>query len=379
MKYTSTEGILVRYEVGEQHWYVQPRRSDVHPEEKFACPDPYEATLELDGGRVLLTMLGDSAIEIVPPTEELRINLRLHRGRVVLQRGTTVEPPVTVGLVIDQQAWVMELTDPATAAGVEVRIRSPYRAEPPKEGSWAQAATFVAKGSVRFPAADQDVPPITAGSMRWLIPPAADDPPSNETLTAAWIDPAQRQTSATLRRYGALFEKEFDPATAVDLSIPAVSKDPRPKIAELATRCLAVTESVPSLVAALARSEHAEVRHAAAIGLRAWLVQSVDRQAILKRELSTHYVGDEVTPVYRLLVGITPQEAKDKLLSLQLVEWLRGNYVEVRELTIGQLERLANRRYDYRPLGTASQREPGIQRWLAHIEREGAIVRPDQP
>jgi len=116
---------------------------------------------------------------------------------------------------------------------------------------------------------------------------------------------------------------------------------------------------------------------AAAAGIRAWLIQSADRQAVLQRELASHYPGDEALPVYRLLLGITPQEARDKGVSLQLVDYLRSNYVEVRELAIGQLERLANRRYDYRPLGTPSQRDPAIQRWMSHVEREGAIVKPE--
>jgi hypothetical protein len=377
MKYTSTDGILVRLEPADQHWYVQPRRSDIHPQERFACPEPYEAAFDFDNTRVQMTVLGESVVEVLPATDEQRIGIRVHRGRVVIQRGPAADQPVTVAVAVDRNVWTMELTEAATVVGIEVRLRTPYRAEPPMEGVWYQAAAFVGKGSVRFLKADSNVPAVTAGSMRWLVAPAADDPAPSETLTAVWIDPQQRQTSATLRRYATLFEKEFDPATAVDLSIPALVKDARPKIAELAVRCLAVTESYPALVTALARSEHAEARQAAAAGLRAWLVQSADRQPLLKEELGTHYTGEEAMPVFRLLVGFTPQEAKDKLVSLQLVEWLRSNYVEVRELAIGQLERLANRRYDYRPLGTPSQREPAVQRWLSHIERDGAITKPE--
>ncbi|MDZ4687981.1 MAG: hypothetical protein SH850_23150 [Planctomycetaceae bacterium] len=377
MKYMSNEGVLIRYEAADQHWYVQPRRSEVHAEERFACPDPYEAAFDLDNSRALMTMLGDSVVEILPASETQRLGLRVHRGRVILQRGPAGDQPVSVAVAVDQQTWTLELPDAESTVGIEVRLRSPYRAEPPMEGAWYQAAAFVGRGSVRFLKADANVPAVTAGSMRWLMAPAANDPQSTDPLTAVWLDPQQRQTSATLRRYATLFEKEFDPATAVDLSIPALVKDPRPKIAELAVRCLAVTESYPNLVTALVRSEHAEARQAAVAGLRAWLVQSADRQALLKQELSMQYPGDEALPVYRLLLGFTPQEGKDKLVSMQLVDWLRSNYVEVRELAIGQLERLANRRYDYRPLGTPSQREPGIQRWLAHIEREGAIVKPE--
>ncbi|OYW19110.1 MAG: hypothetical protein B7Z55_09475, partial [Planctomycetales bacterium 12-60-4] len=106
-------------------------------------------------------------------------------------------------------------------------------------------------------------------------------------------------------------------------------------------------------------------------------IQDAERVEVLKQELSQHYPAEESTAVYRLLIGFTPNDARDRLTSLMIVEWLRSNFVEVRELAIEQLQLLTGRRYDYRPLGSPSQREPGIQRWLGHVDREGALVKPE--
>jgi hypothetical protein len=358
---------------------VQPRRSEIHPEERFACPDPFEAAFDLDNGRLLLTTLGETVFEVLPPTNEQRLGLRLHRGRVVVQRGpaSANEPLTSVVVAVGEQHWSLELLEPSATIGVEVRFRRPFRFEPPADGVWYTAATFVQRGSLRFAGQDPNLPPLPAGAMHWLAAPAADEQSPADGLSATWIDPQQRQTSATVRRYATLFEKEFDAATAIDLSIPALVRDKQPRMAELAVRSLALTESYPALVNALARSDHAEARSAAATGLRDWLIQSANRQPLLRQELSGHFSGDDAVPAFRLLVGITPQEAQDRLVSLQVVDWLRSNSPAVRELAIGQLERLANRRYDYRPLGTPSQREPAIQRWVSHIDREGAIVKPE--
>jgi hypothetical protein len=375
MQYTSTEGVLLRYEYGDRHWYVQPRRSEVHAEEIFACPEPFEAQLDIDRGAFKVTLLSDAMLELLPGTEAARQGVRMHRGRAILQPGATGGPErLDFVLQIAGQRWWLHFSGPEAVCAVEVVLREPVGFEQAYNGDGHHAALFVTAGSVRVDVESGESQTLAAGQQRVLT--ALPWPGASTAGVPAWIDPVKRQTGDTLRRFGARFEKQFDATSPVELSMPAVAKDPHPKLAELAARCLSVMESSAALMQTLAQTEHEEARAAAAQGLRLWLGQDKDRGPLLQQELTMLYQAEDAAIVYRLLWGIAPAEARDKIVSLQLVEWLRSNHVEIRELAFQQLVQLTGRKYDYRPLGSPSQREPAIQRWLAHLDREGgALVR----
>ncbi len=374
MQSVGQEGILLRFNPGDQHWYVQPRRSDIHPAETFACPEPYESTLEWDKGDLKATLLGETTVQMLSPTEKQRYGILIRRGRVLLQPGPMAKTPLPVTVQIGSKSHVVMLVSPATVVGIEVKIEDPVGLPTENPPNPWHAVMYVAAGTAEL----ADGAPLSTKQFAWLTTPTAGDNATAASLWPAWLDPVRRVQLSPLKRFAPHFEKEFDPTLAVDLSIPALMRDPKPQIAELAVRCLAITEAYQPLIQALVQSEHEEARAAAAAGLRSWLAIDRENGAILKQELQTHIPGDEARAVERLLWGYTPAEAKDRLVSLELVEWLRSNRVEVRELAFKQLVQLTGRRYDYRPLGTPSQREPAIQRWMAHIAREGALLKTDE-
>lgn len=368
------DGVLLRYSPGERHWYVQPRRSDLHPLETFACPEPYEATFEWDKGDLKATLLGETMVQVLSGTERQRYRLLIRRGRVLLQPGPMAKLPLSIELQFGGQSQVVTLSNAATVVGVEVTVDLPAGLPPENPPDPWHAVLYVVSGSAEVPGGKS----VAAKQFAWLTTPAAGDNVSAASLWPAWLDPIRRDQLSPLKRFAASFEKEFDPTLAVDLSIPALVRDPKPQIAELAVRCLAITESYQPMVQALVQSDHEEARAAAAAGLRTWLMMDRENGTTLKTELQNHLPEDEARAVQRLLWGYTLAEAKDRLVSLELVGWLRSNRKEVRELSFQQLVRLTSRRYDYRPLGTASQREPAIQRWEAHIDREGALLKADE-
>lgn len=374
MQYVSTDGILLRYQRSDQHWYVHEREAELHPEDIYACPEPFEAVLKLDDGQLQATLLGDTVVQILPANERYRIRLNLRRGRLILTRPAEAED-LNIELSASGRHWELSLPTVATVLSVERTIRTPTGQPFPPTPDWSRLALAVAEGSVVVTRPMAEPLELTAGQAEWLsLPP--DDVAIVSAAVPGWIDPQRRTQSTTLRRYSMLFEREFDATAAVDLSIPAIVRDPRPKISELSTRVLGTTESYAELARALVRSEHAESRAAAAEGLRAWLIQDGTRVAQLQEVLRGMYPGEESAPLVRLLEGFSTKDAQDRLTSIRLVELLRSNYVEVRELAIDQLERLTGRRLEYRPLSSASAREQAINRWMGHIEKEGALVKP---
>lgn len=372
MQLVDHEGVLLRYQSSDQHWYVHPRRGELRTGETYACPEPFEADFDLDKGQFRVTLLGESTVEILPVTPTARYGIAVRRGRVILHPAGAAPVPVSVNLQIGAQQFALTLATVETTVAVEVLIREPSG---PMETAPLRGTLYVIAGSAQVGSTG----PMTAGRRFRLTSEPMDAQSMEADLWPAWLDAARRPTLSTLRRYSQLFEKEFDAQQAVDLSIPALIKDPRPKISELGVRCLTITESYAALAQALAQSEHEEARTAAASGLRQWLALDAANRALLRRELESHYPADEARAVDRLLWGYTKTEAQDRLNSLELIEWLRSNHVEVRELAFGQLVQLTGRRYDYRPVGTVSQREAGVQRWLSHVQREGALIKPDAP
>jgi hypothetical protein len=376
MQYASTEGIVLRYDRTDAHWYVEPRRAELHAGEILATPEPYEGEFDFDNGMLRATLLSDSVAEILPATPEHRVRLRLHRGRMMVTTGPAVIEPATTSLelIVDDRSWVFELGSKAECA-VERSFVFPTGSPAPIGTEMSRLAAYGIAGSIQVLGPQLPSTNVPSREIVWLSRPMLE---TDQVVQASptWLDPKQRHSSMTLKRYAMLFEREFQIPVPIDQSIPALMKDPRPKIAELAVRCLGTTESADELVAALARSEHPEARAAAAMGLRVWLIQDPARAELLQEQLRRHYPGDESHPIYRMLLGYSRQDATDPINSRMLVDWLRSSYVEVRELAIEQLERLTGRRYDYRPLSSASLREAGVQRWLGHLDREGALIKP---
>ncbi len=370
MQLVDHEGVLLRYLTTDQHWYVHPRRGELRAGELYACPEPFEADFDIDKGAFRVTLLGDTAMEMLPPAEAARYRLWMRRGRVILHPAGDSPLPVLVQVKLGEQTFAVKFETVETTVAIEAHVQEPSGAMEPNP---LRGTLYVIAGTAQV----DDSGPLAGGRRFRLTSEPMDTLPTDANLWPAWLDAARRPTLSTLRRYSQLFEKEFDAQQAVDLSIPALIKDPRPKIAELGVRCLAITDSYAALAQALAQSEHEEARAAAADGLRQWLGTDAANRMILRRELEAHYPSDEVQAIDRLLWGYTKADAQDRLNSLELIEWLRSNHVEVRELAFGQLVQLTGRRYDYRPLGTVSQREAGVQRWLAHVQREGALIKPE--
>lgn len=374
--YISTEGILLRYEPGEAHWYVLPRRSELHAEETFACPEPFEAQLDVDRGAFKISVLSDTLIDILPGSDAARQGVRLRRGRLVLQGGAGDSPERRLFVVqTGSQSWRLMFAAPQTVCGIEVHWREPVGLETVFPGDQGlMAALTVETGTIQVESGNGPAQTYQPGQRHILIGPGTDAWPSAET----WLNPQRRQATETLRRFGARFEREFDPMLAIDLTIPALTKDPHPKISELATRCLGLLGHLSGLVQALAESEHEESRSAATRGLRLWLGQNREYASLVREELRKRYSDADAEVVYRLLWGLTPMEGKDKILSAQLVELLNHNRVEIRELAFEQMVKLTGRKYEYLPLSSPTRRAPAVQRWRGHLEREGgALIRPD--
>ena len=154
-----------------------------------------------------------------------------------------------------------------------------------------------------------------------------------------------------------------------------VQSSKHPKIAELATRCLASADDYSALVKTLAVCSHEEARFAARDGLRQWLPMNRDYGPQLKEELEKHYSPSDADAVYRMLWGFSRDDVKgSQATSWQFADWMKSSRLEIRELADFWVERLTGRKNEFRASGAQSQRDAFVNRMEIQIRRDNGLV-----
>jgi len=377
--YVSPEGVLLQQNSNDKSWYMVPRQAALKPGTRIACPEPFEAVLEIDHGAMRVTLLGNTQIELGPPTATTPLTIRLIQGRMILGVGKQNDKAWPLGFAIGERTGQLEFGEGESLCGLELLPQEPVGFEQPVSPNLFIEGMYVLGGNLRW--TSDNAAAREAGKSVYLSL-LTDQPALNfgPPISSApdWLDPQRRKVESTLRRFAKQYEKEFELNQPVDSDVRALIRDPRPKISELAVRCLALIDNIPAVVQALAQAEHEDARKAAMNGLRTWLGVSVDRGVLLKQSLAANYErDDQIAALYRLLWGISVEEARMETPSFEILEWLRSDKSEIRELTFANLVRLTGRKYDYRPLATAAQREPAVKRWFEHVSKDGAILKAE--
>lgn len=381
-KYTSAEGIALNYVRREDRWQVLPRRAQVHGGDQLAVPEPFEAAFDVEDGRGVLTLASRTSVRWLGPTENFAFGIEIKRGQVIVRptgAGEGDTPPLTMGVAIRGDLWTLAVNLPGTVCGVDVSPREPtkFEQEPGKDAYFG--GVYVAAGGVRLTDAAGATFEVNAG--QWLQLPLTarqegDEkiPPAAQSLLAVpkWLSPST--PTATARQYARLFEKKFDLTEPVELSIPAVASDGNPEISRLATECLSLIEAYGPLVDVLQRSQHEEARKVAISGLRQWLPQGAENRDKLKEELAQRFPPDESKAVYQLLWGYDQEDAHNRAVSLQLIDWMGHPQIAIRELAFYHVYRLTDKKFDYRPNGTPLQMQSSLNRWRQHVLKEGALL-----
>ena len=381
VQYTSSDGVFLRFDAAEHHWFLAPRQSVVTVGELLASLEPYEASLSFDQGSLRATVLGDSMVRVVGPTDIASTGLDLRRGRVLFQgsRGEA-QRPVALAIVVGQDIWKLELLTPETVCAIEITPREPLRFEKLHDANWYLGTLYVLTGSAKWTSAlgqSQEVADRTGFAITPERGVAAAKPaPISFPTPPDWTD-AQKRKLAPLRRYAGLFEKKFQLDVQADETMQALITDDNANISGLAARGLTLTDSYSATVQALTLCKNEEGRFAARDGLHLWLPMAAEHGQLLQKELETHYPQADAEVVYRLLWGFTREDGKDKVTSLQLVGWLRSQNQTIRELAYHWIAELTKpRKWDYRATETSpARREPAVKRFEALIDKDGALIK----
>ena len=381
VQYTSSDGVVLRFDDQQMHWFLLPRRSAVQPDEKLVVLEPYEAVVDIDRGALIATILGDSAVRILPPDRVTSTGIDIERGRLILKAGQKEagkNPVISVRVGLD--LWTLELLSSDTVCTIEVAPREPDQFEKPLGDNWYYGTLRVLSGGVNWnPNGGPAIKVAADSSLEIVSPQAAKGVPAPVTSSFLpdWTD-IQKRKQAPLRRFSTIFERQFEPDRPVEMTLLALLKDSNAKIVELAVHGLSLTGSVPGLVQALAECTFEEGRSAACEGLRIWLGREADRGPALESILVQRYPAAEADAIYDLLWGFRAEDATNRAQCLKLVGWLRSSHVEIRELAYDWIVRLSGRKWEFRATDVPTRREGHVRKIESQIISAGGLVKPTE-
>lgn len=380
VKYVSTDGVVVQNSDSKGQWFMAARQTEFLPESLVANLEPFEGNLDFEKAGVKATLIGESVVKLLPPSETaLQGFAVIGRGRFLLQTMRSDEGAKgQIGIAIGEDLWKLELLSPDTVCGLEVTSREPSQFMKLNDYHWYQATLFVLNGSAKWTNLSGVEVTLNPYSALNLIPERAATirtEPIPFSSSPDWTDASKRR-NLPLKRFKALFEKTFVPDEPVEQTMITLIKNSRnPKIAELAARCLSAIDDCGGLVETIAECTYEDARFAARDGLRKWLPMDPNFGPKLKAELSKHYPVNEADAVYKMLWGFTQDDVKgNQVTSLQLVEWLRSKRLEIRELADYWVERLKGRN-DFKPSGSDNSREAYIKRLEEQIMRDHGLIK----
>ena len=381
--YASMDGVLLHLDQMQQRWFMVPHRSAMKPGEVLANIEPFEAVLDFEKGSLKATLLSETVINLLKPTEVGISGIDVRRGRLLIQSGRSGDDrPTQIGIVIGEDLWRLDLISKDTLCGLEVTLRESTQFEKRQDNHWYQASLHVLSGSVKWTNQAGKFQEI-GDHMTLNISPEKDlqvrSNPISFTTAPDWCDSTKRKASP-LRKHQSqvLFEKAFELDQPVDASMITLVKNSKfPKVAELAAQCLSATDNYSALVETLAECQHEEARFAARDGLRRWLPVNPDRGLKLMKELELFYPSAEADAIYQMLWGFSREDVTNsKSNSWLFMNWMRSPKPEIRELADYWVERLTGRKTEYRALGgNAAQREAQIHRMEEHIEKNNGLIK----
>jgi hypothetical protein len=382
VQYISSDGVTLRFDDAQQNWFLLPRRSAVAPGELLAVLEPFEAVLDIDRGGMIATVMGDSAVRLLPPDRSTTVGLDVRRGRVLLRssRKDVAQCPVMT-VQVGSDSWWLEFLSADTVCTLEISPREPLQFEKPLGANWYAGVVRVLSGSVKWTATEGQSQQVNAESALGIMPRNQDagvqPVPVSSTYAPEWTD-AQKRKQSPLRRFAALFEKEFELDQPVGMTLLSLIKHSNAKIVELAVRGLSLTESYSGMVQALAECSYEEGRFAARDGIRAWLPQQADRGLLLKQLLEQYYPPTDAKNVYMLLWGFRMEDGTNRAISLELINSLKNTRVEIRELAYFWIVQLSGRKWEFRATDVAARRDSAVRRLESHVASVGALVKPTE-
>ena len=152
--------------------------------------------------------------------------------------------------------------------------------------------------------------------------------------------------------------------------------DRNPQVGLAAADVLGLTADTSLLLSALFEGLDESVHRRLIDGLRAAVRSSSSARIAVAASLETRLSMTDAEFVMQLISGINETQARDRLLTSQLMLYLQSDSLTLRTLAIGEMERLTGNRQNFFPNADASRRRDAVNRWQKVIDRNGGTLLP---
>lgn len=226
--------------------------------------------------------------------------------------------------------------------------------------------------------------PMTLGSseaVSWLIVGGKErSQVERSRLTTATIPPWMLQADAApIPELQAVHDRVLNalsaPGVPGELVQPLLS-DRNPQVGIAAADVLSVTADTNLLLSGLFEGLDEAVHRRIIEGLRAAVNSSATARQSVGASLETRLSMADAAFAMQLISGLNDTLARDRLMTSRLLQYLQGDSLALRTLSIFEMERLTGGRQSYFPAADASRRRDAVNRWQKAIDRNGGTLLP---
>jgi hypothetical protein len=325
----------------------------------------YRPTITLTAG-LTVQILGETKVELLPPTPQGTPGLHIPFGRIVLM--TSGKPDVALRLVLGTQEGTATFVEADTTLAAEVRPFLPLGSDPEQAAANAAVDLYVASGVVqwasdRSPAGER----IDAPNRLKLSEDPADAAVTQEL--PKWIAAAEGLTNFEKLAWDTVNRQLGNAGDRpVSLALQELTDHRRQEVRYLAARSLALIDEFEPLLPLLNNDDYDAVWPTLIESLRSALARGPE-VAEKVRQAFEEQRGEEGNTLYRVLRGFS----KDELLSgaaVELVDLMDDDSLDVRVLAYNTLRISipgSVPTFNYRPEGTASNRQQPVRSFRNYV------------
>ncbi|WP_417377684.1 hypothetical protein [Gimesia sp.] len=370
-------------------WVILSKVSPIQVGSTVASPEPFTARINIPEARCKVVLLPGTAVTYTGKNKAADMGFQIQEGRIRIEASRGLNDardaagPV-LSIKVNDELWRVDLVTRDSVCGIEIVPVQPNKPGQIPDADNYTGILYAYSGMIRFSDGKGKVQTIDAGN--WMSLSAQDRTkglinPSDRPKPLRvphWVEPDHKDNSYLSRRLIAAFVKELKDGQLVSLTMPAITKDLKPNVSDLATKSLALTNRYQELVKVLNEVDHHESRIAAIAGIRNWLLRDPENGTLLTVSLQSQFSPQMAEILERLLWGFQQEDAQDRFISGRLVEWLENSNVAVRELSFNYINQLTGRSVDYSAIATPTQRRATARRWFTHIEKHGSLLDPQE-
>ncbi|WP_435010132.1 hypothetical protein P12x_001361 [Tundrisphaera lichenicola] len=350
----SVQGLVLRPSTDGSGWdRVEPKET-LKEGSRLLNLDPFRNTIRL--GKSEVELVGSTDVVVDQLLEDQPARLDLRRGRILLRPST---PPATISMKFDDQKVAITPPD-GVAVGIE---RTPRLLPGQSEPVPAHVRIFLPQGEATLKVDDREEKLEGPGEITLQM--SGQFTERGRQTPPTWV--TEQAPSTFVKEIGDQFVALLRPGRPILSDLVEAMDDPQKDVKRMAVEALGSIGAMELVVTVLDRKEDPAVHRTVVEVLRAGLAQGGETAKVVREALVRQYGDSWAAISERLIIGFSPEEAKEEATTEKLVEYLTAPSRGTRELAIDNLRAVTGRdSLEYDP---DSPEGKGLKAWQDLIRK----------